>query len=103
MFKVKHLSGEISAKVETPTISSYVQISDASDASKFCVVPSKYVKGGFLERVKNFRVHADDVWIISFPKCGTTWAIEMVWLLVNNLDFERARQIHQNDRAPFIE
>uniref|UniRef100_T1GQK1 Sulfotransferase domain-containing protein n=1 Tax=Megaselia scalaris TaxID=36166 RepID=T1GQK1_MEGSC len=36
----------------------------------------------------NFDVFEDDVWIVTFPKCGTTWTQEMVWLLMNNLDFE---------------
>jgi hypothetical protein len=103
MFTVKQLIGEISRRVETPTLKNYVQISDVANASSFCVVPKKFVETNFLERIKGFKVQNDDVWVISFPKCGTTWAIEMVWLLMNNLDFEQARKIHQNDRVPFIE
>ena len=36
-------------------------------------------------------------------KKGTTWTQEMVWLLANNCDIERARQITLGARSPFIE
>jgi len=34
---------------------------------------------------------------------GTTWTQEMVWLIANNLDFEKARRIPQTHRFPFLE
>uniref|UniRef100_A0A1L8E4C1 Putative sulfotransferase domain protein n=1 Tax=Nyssomyia neivai TaxID=330878 RepID=A0A1L8E4C1_9DIPT len=44
-----------------------------------------------------------DVWVVSFPKCGTTWCQEMVWLLDNNLDFEKAKSTLLTDRFCFLE
>lgn len=56
-----------------------------------------------LEPVLNFEVFEDDVWVITFPKCGTTWSQEMVWLLMNNMDFERAKRINIEERSPYLE
>jgi len=43
-----------------------------------------------LQKIKAFEAKRDDVWISSFPKCGTTWTQEMVWCIMNDLDFRRA-------------
>ena len=31
------------------------------------------------------KLREDDIWILSYPKCGTTWAIETVWLVMNDV------------------
>ncbi|XP_055529166.1 luciferin sulfotransferase-like [Wyeomyia smithii] len=51
----------------------------------------------------NFEVKNDDVWIASYPKSGTTWVQEMVWLICNDLDFDKARATVIRDRSPFLE
>ncbi|XP_068081820.1 luciferin sulfotransferase [Anabrus simplex] len=66
-----------------------------------CILPVKYKQ--FADRIKNFEVREDDVWIVTYPKCGTTWTQEMVWLLINNMDFNRATQENLFTRSPFIE
>ena len=35
-------------------------------------VPSKLIKGNFPERIYNMTLRSDDIWIVTFPKCGTT-------------------------------
>ncbi|KAL0272061.1 UNVERIFIED_CONTAM: hypothetical protein PYX00_005178 [Menopon gallinae] len=52
---------------------------------------------------KNFKCRREDVWVISFPRSGTTWTQEMVWLLCNNLDYEAARKAPLAERFPFLE
>ena len=56
----------------------------------------------FADRLYNFEVREDDIWIVSFPKSGTTWTMEMVWMLVNNVDKEKAAE-PATLRIPFTE
>lgn len=55
------------------------------------------------ERIKNLKVYEDDVWVVTFPKCGTTWTQEMVWLLNNDLNYNYARTHSLEERFPFLE
>ncbi|XP_046666954.1 luciferin sulfotransferase-like [Homalodisca vitripennis] len=55
------------------------------------------------QQILDLEVRHDDIWVISFPKCGTTWTQEMVWLLKNNLDFEKAKSTYLYFRFPFLE
>lgn len=57
----------------------------------------------FAERVKRMEVYEDDVWVVTFPKCGTTWIQEMVWLVNNDLNYEKALKENLNVRYPFLE
>ncbi|XP_055611864.1 luciferin sulfotransferase-like [Uranotaenia lowii] len=50
-----------------------------------------------------FEVKPDDVWVVTYPKNGTTWAQEMVWLICNDLNFETALNTHLRQRSPFFE
>lgn len=51
---------------------------------------------------QNMTVRPDDVWVVTFPKCGTTWTQEMVWQVANNCDFERGK-VNLTSRFPFLE
>lgn len=55
------------------------------------------------DRLHNFEVYEDDVWIITNPKCGTTWTQEMCWLILNGLNFKKARATDIEERSPFLE
>jgi len=54
------------------------------------------------DKLYNFEVKEDDIWIVTYPKCGTTWTQEMIWQLVNNVDMEKG-QMPLFTRSPFIE
>ncbi|KAF5280174.1 hypothetical protein FQR65_LT15037 [Abscondita terminalis] len=55
----------------------------------FCV-PVYYEK--YKERIDDFEVRDSDVYVVAHPKTGTTWAQEMIWMIVNNLDYEAASE-----------
>lgn len=64
-----------------------------------------YRKGAvpFLNLVHEMCVHMDDVWLVTLPKCGTTWMQELLWLIMHNCDFKKAHEEHLEVRSPFME
>ncbi|KAI5652111.1 sulfotransferase domain-containing protein [Phthorimaea operculella] len=53
--------------------------------------------------IYNLEVRADDIWVVTFSRSGTTWMQELVWLVTNNLDFEQANKVRLTERYAFIE
>lgn len=58
---------------------------------------------GFLDVAHDLEIREDDVWVVTLPKCGTTWMQELLWLLLNDCDFEGALAKDQELRSPFME
>lgn len=52
---------------------------------------------------REFDAREDDIWVVSFPKTGTTWMQEIVYLLGTNLDYETAKNQRQVKRFPYLE
>lgn len=99
MFTFEPLTSEIAKKAESEAIADYVKISSGSN---FCVLTQKFVDQS-LERIKKFKIYEDDIWIVTPPKCGTTWTQEMLRLLLNDLDYEKATKTLLMNDFPFIE
>ncbi|XP_043641879.1 sulfotransferase 1 family member D1-like [Drosophila teissieri] len=57
----------------------------------------------FLGLVHDLKLRDDDVWIVTLPKCGTTWMQELLWLLLNNCDFQGALTKDLELRTPYLE
>ncbi|KAJ8982716.1 hypothetical protein NQ317_019507 [Molorchus minor] len=55
------------------------------------------------QKILDAPVREDDTWLVSFPRTGSTWCQEMVWLIGNNLDFDTALNTLQLYRSPIIE
>ena len=76
------------------------------------------------EKIFRMQPRSDDIWLLTFPKCGianwysissntyaslnilytgTTWTAELLWLLANNCDFETAAKNLLGSRTIFIE
>ncbi|XP_053954912.1 sulfotransferase 1 family member D1-like isoform X1 [Anastrepha ludens] len=70
-------------------------------AETWCSVPGSFQE--YFQRIYNFQVNHDDIFISTFPKCGTTWIQEATWLLLNNLDYETANRIHLVDRSVYMD
>ncbi len=53
-----------------------------------------------LENLKSFKLYDDDVWIVSFPKSGTTWLQQIVKLIRSNGLQDEAKITHS---VPWLE
>ncbi|XP_043273832.1 sulfotransferase 4A1-like [Venturia canescens] len=63
--------------------------------------PHRYVEQG--EGFYKFKARSSDTWVLSYPRSGTTWTQELVWLISNNLDFDTANKRYLSERFPFLE
>lgn len=55
-----------------------------------------------MDDLQNFPLKEDDIWIVTFPKCGTTWMQETISMLVNDVDQEYGK-IPVSVRSPFLD
>lgn len=63
------------------------------DAGNGCILPYSY--RDISDKVKNLKIRNDDVFLCSFPRTGSTWLQEILWLLGHDLDFEKAKNTVQ--------
>uniref|UniRef100_A0A1B0CTZ7 Putative sulfotransferase 1 family member d1 n=1 Tax=Lutzomyia longipalpis TaxID=7200 RepID=A0A1B0CTZ7_LUTLO len=54
--------------------------------------PENIIK--YTKDISELTVRSDDVWVLSFPKCGTTWTQEMVWQICNDLNFKPSNSLN---------
>ncbi|CAH0389180.1 unnamed protein product [Bemisia tabaci] len=98
---VEPLDDELSARIRGGCRPGLMPAAGIKVQPSGCCLPNEYQL--YAERLRTFHVRHDDIWCISYPKCGTTWTQEMVWLLENNLDFETAKDKLLLERVPFFE
>uniref|UniRef100_A0A1L8E4H8 Putative sulfotransferase n=1 Tax=Nyssomyia neivai TaxID=330878 RepID=A0A1L8E4H8_9DIPT len=74
-------------------------------AEKWCMQPCflPIFYKDIAKSIENLEVRPDDVWVVSFPKCGTNWTMEMVWQICHGIDFEEPQKVYQEKRFPFLE
>ena len=41
------------------------------------------VQTEWVEKMKDLELRSDDIWIVAYPKCGTTWTQQIVRLILN--------------------
>ena len=98
------LSWEELSEDESARVRRYFPVSPCNDLVRF--LPSKFVMTrpfiDLIDRIAQMEVREDDIWVVTYPKCGTTWTQEMVWQIVNNVDMEGGK-VPLFGRSPFIE
>ncbi|XP_050559191.1 luciferin sulfotransferase-like [Spodoptera frugiperda] len=53
--------------------------------------------------IYNMPLRPTDVFVASYQRSGTTWTQELVWLVANDLNYEKAAEIPLAERYPFID
>lgn len=66
-----------------------------------CTLPNDFIES--LENLKSLTIYEDDVILCGFPRSGTTLMQEMIWLLVNDFNFEKAKSVITDRRFPLLE
>lgn len=66
-----------------------------------CTLTKCFAK--YIDRTLNFTCRDDDVWVVTMPKCGTTWMQEAAWLVNNDFNFEEANLVPIGIRSTFFE
>ncbi|KAK2140072.1 hypothetical protein LSH36_1493g00000, partial [Paralvinella palmiformis] len=56
------------------------------------------VTGETINQLESFEMTEDDVLIASYPKTGTTWAQELIWLLNTNAELKKALSVPVYER-----
>ncbi|XP_063822170.1 sulfotransferase 1E1-like [Ostrinia nubilalis] len=54
-------------------------------------------------KIYNMPLRLDDIWVVSFPRSGTTWVQEMVWMIAKDFDYETSKDVLLVNRFPFLE
>ncbi|XP_058118163.1 luciferin sulfotransferase-like [Anopheles ziemanni] len=108
MIRYEKLNNQYTDRIDCPGTEKHYRLTRSSREDRkdntettWCVMIEKFLP--LLEPIQQITVYEDDVWVITFPKCGTTWTQEMVWLLNNGLDYDRAGKLSLEDRFPFLE
>lgn len=65
------------------------------------VFPAAYSK--HKDYFKNWKAEQDDLYVMAYPKNGTTWSQELVWCIKNGCNIEAARSTYLDERVPFME
>lgn len=65
-------------------------------------MPSKFAQ--MAERIWQMEPRPDDIWIVTYPKCGTTLTQELIWQMVHGVNVE-SQESQKNIflRVPFLE
>ncbi|XP_069942569.1 luciferin sulfotransferase-like isoform X2 [Cherax quadricarinatus] len=70
------------------------------------VGPERVIMSSFYtdwySKYDNFPVYQDDIWVVTYPKSGTTWTQELVWCLIKDSKSPESK-LELMKRFPFFE
>lgn len=85
----------------TPDINCGLEILKLVRKFNRIVLPSSFDK--YIKQIWELNVFEDDIWVITYPKCGTTWTQEAVWQICNDVDIDVRGKVSIRQRFPFLE
>ncbi|XP_038065349.1 sulfotransferase 1A3-like [Patiria miniata] len=56
-----------------------------------------------MDELRSFEVRADDCWIVTYPKAGTTWVQEIMSAVMHDGNLEEVSKSHSMLRVPYFE
>ncbi|XP_076035149.1 sulfotransferase 1C4-like isoform X2 [Oratosquilla oratoria] len=66
------------------------------------MLPTPYLQ--FANDIYNFKFRPTDIVVMGYPKCGITWAQEILWTIKNNPNFDHPMAaLPVNARSPFLD
>ena len=55
----------------------------------------------WIKSMKDMKLRPDDVWVVTYPKCGTTWTQQIVRLIISWGKDDSAANV--NEAVPWVE
>jgi len=91
-----------------PSLNRQLMDDFSGERTGFCQVgPQKWLlPAAYADKAEKFYslpLRKDDVWVMTYPRSGTTWTQELVWLLMNDFDYDTAFKVPMDTRFPFYE
>ncbi|GBP28019.1 Sulfotransferase 1C4 [Eumeta japonica] len=65
------------------------------------LLPHRYTEEAL--NIYSMAIRPSDIFVASYPRSGTTWTQELVWMVANDLDYATSRAIPLTQRYPFLE
>ncbi|KAI5632733.1 sulfotransferase domain-containing protein [Phthorimaea operculella] len=84
---IKHFTGEFTGFVHV--------------GQKRYTLPHKFKEEA--AKIYNMPIRSDDVFVATFPRSGTTWTQELVWMVANDLDYAKSDAVPLFQRFPFLD
>ncbi|KAB0793243.1 hypothetical protein PPYR_12863 [Photinus pyralis] len=97
MMKVSHVADESIDKIAEEKCKDFSALLFGEDET---TMPSAFQN--YVSEVENFEILQDDIIVAAFPKSGTTWTQEMVWLIKNRHNLEDS-SLNLYQRFPMME